>query len=212
VYKFLKTIACLLVFITMRPTVKGSNNIPAKGPFILVSNHLSVADPILLGVKIKQKIHFMGKEELFRNKFIAYFIKGIGSIPVYRGSANREALHRSSVLLKSGKILGMFPEGKRSLTGSLTQGQQGAALIAYHNKIQIVPVSVIGTEQIRGKAWLFHRPRVIITIGEPFYLPEIGHTLRREQIEGLTTIIMKKIAFLLPEKYKGQYSDENKNN
>ena len=195
----------------MRSTVKGSNNLPAEGPFVLVSNHVSIADPVLLGVKIGLKIQFMGKEELFRNKIIAYFLKAIGAIPVYRGSSNRGALHQTSVLLKSGKVLGMFPEGKRSLTGSLIQGQPGAALIAYHNKTQIVPVSIIGTEKFRGKDWLFHRPKVIITIGEPFYLPEIGHALRREQIDELTTIIMKKIASLLPKKYRGQYSDENKN-
>ncbi len=210
-YRFLKVVAHFLVFISMRPTIKGRDNLPAKGPFVLVSNHLSVADPVLLGAKIGQRVIFMAKEELFRNRLIAYFISSFGALPVYRGSSNRDALHQSSAILKRGKILGMFPEGKRSLTGSLMQGQPGAALIAYHNKILIVPVSIIGTEKIRGTEWLFHRPRVMVTIGEPFYLPEIGRSLRREQIFELTAIIMKKIASLLPETYKGHYADENKN-
>ena len=196
----------------MRPTIKGKSNLPGEGPFLLVSNHLSVADPVLLGAKIGHRVVFMAKEELFRNKLIAYFIRSFGAIPVYRGSSNRDALHESSAILKGGQILGMFPEGKRSTSGSLNKGQPGAALIAYHNKIKILPISIIGTEKIRGKEWIFHRPRVQITIGEPFYLPEIGRTLRREQIFELTDIIMKKIAHLLPEKYRGQYSSENKNN
>ncbi len=210
-YRFLKLIAHFLVFISMRPTVKGRDNLPAAGPFLLVSNHLSVADPVLLGAKIGQRVIFMAKEELFRNKLIAYFIRSFGALPVYRGRSNRDALHQSSAILKSGRILGMFPEGTRSPSGSLIQGQPGAALIAYHNKIKIVPVSIIGTEKIRGKEWLFHRPRVLMTIGEPFYLPEIGQSLRREQIFELTAIIMRRIASLLPEEYKGQYSNESKN-
>ena len=154
---------------------------------------------------------FMAKEELFRNNFASYFVRSFGAIPVYRGSSNRDALHQSTAILKTGGVLGMFPEGKRSRDGVLLSGQLGASLIAYHNKTRILPVSITGSEKIRGKTWLFQRPKVVITFGEPFYLPDIGHTLRKEQLCDLTDIIMRKIAVLLPEKYQGQYSSENKN-
>ena len=178
---------------------------------MVVSNHLSVADPVLLGAKLGRKMVFMAKEELFRNKFASYFVRSFGAIPVYRGSSNRDALHQSAAILKNDGVLGMFPEGKRSRDGVLITGQLGAALIAYHNKTRILPVSITGSEKVRGKAWLFRRPKVVITFGESFYLPDVGHTLRKEQLGEMTDIIMRRIAALLPEKNQGQYSSENKN-
>jgi 1-acyl-sn-glycerol-3-phosphate acyltransferase len=211
-YRILIAIAHLLIFTVMRLTIKGKDHVPPEGPLILVSNHLSVADPVLLGAKTGRKVTFMAKEELFRNKFTTYFIRSFGAVPIYRGSSNRDALHKASTILKKGQVLGMFPEGKRSLEAALTQGQLGASLIAYHNKVRILPVSITGSENIRGKKWLFHRYPVVITFGEPFSLPEIGHTLRKEQLNELTDIIMNKIAALLPEKYKGQYPAEKDEN
>ncbi len=210
-YRILIVLAHFLIFITMRLSVKGKDRVPARGSFLLVSNHLSVADPVILGAKLGRKVIFMAKEELFRNRFAAYFVRAFGAIPIYRGGSNRHVLHQSSELLIRGGVLGMFPEGKRSRQGALTSGQLGAALISYHNKVRILPVSITGSERIRGKEWLFHRPHVVVTIGEPFYLPEIGHTLRKDQLKELTEIIMGKISVLLPEKYKGQYSGENQN-
>lgn len=210
-YRILIAIAHLLIFFTTRPIIQGRNLVPAGGPLLLVSNHLSVADPVLLGAKMGRKVTFMAKEELFRSRFTTYFVSSFGAIPVYRGSSNRDALRQASAILKNGQVLGMFPEGKRSSDGVLKPGQLGAALIAYHNKVKILPVSITGSEKIRGKEWLFHRPRVVITIGEPFYLPDIGNTLRKEQLSELTGIIMNKIAALLPEKYQGQYTGGNMN-
>jgi 1-acyl-sn-glycerol-3-phosphate acyltransferase len=211
-YRILIAIAHLLIFIVTRLTIKGREHIPPEGPLLIVSNHLSVADPVLLGAKTGRKVTFMAKEELFKNKFTAYFIRSFGAVPVYRGSSNRDALHKASALVKRGQVLGMFPEGKRSLEAALTQGQLGASLIAYHNKVRIQPVSITGSENIRGKRWLFHRYPVAITFGEPFSLPEIGHTLKKEQLNELTDIIMNKIAALLPEKYQGKYPIEKNEN
>jgi 1-acyl-sn-glycerol-3-phosphate acyltransferase len=210
-YRILLAVAHLLIFICTRPTVKGRNLIPAGGPLLLVSNHLSVADPVLLGAKIGRKVSFMAKEELFRNWFTTYMVTSFGAILVYRGKSNRGALRQASAILRNGGVLGMFPEGKRSRAGTLTPGQLGAALIAYHNKVRILPVSITGTETIRGKEWLFHRPRVEITIGTPFYLPDLGVSLRKEQLRELTDIIMYRIAALLPAEYQGQYLDGSKN-
>jgi 1-acyl-sn-glycerol-3-phosphate acyltransferase len=210
-YRILLAVAHLLIFLFMRPIIKGRNLIPTEGPLLLVSNHLSVADPVLLGAKIGRKVSFMAKEELFGNRFTTYMVTSYGAIPVYRGSSNRDALHQASAVLRAGGVLGMFPEGKRSRHGALTPGQLGAALIAYHNKVRILPVSITGTETIRGKEWLFHRPNVTITIGPPFYLPDLGVSLRKEQLRELTDIIMYRIAALLPERYRGQYIGGSKN-
>jgi 1-acyl-sn-glycerol-3-phosphate acyltransferase len=210
-YRLLILLAHFLIFLTARPIINGKDRVPGEGPLLLASNHLSVADPVLLGAKIGRKVTFLAKEELFRNKLISYFVRSFGAIPVYRGRSSRDALHQASAVLQKGEVLGMFPEGKRSRERALTSGQPGAALIAYHNRVRILPVSITGSEMIRGKEWLFHRPRIVINVGEPFFLPEIGHTLRKEQLNELTDIIMNEISVLLPEKYQGKYSSGYKN-
>jgi 1-acyl-sn-glycerol-3-phosphate acyltransferase len=206
-YYVLKLIASMVMFITLSLKISGRENVSAQGPFLVVSNHLSVSDPVIIGVKIKRQVIFLAKEELFRNWFSRYFVTQFGAIPVYRGSSNRDALRMANQTLKQGKVLGMFPEGKRSLASSLTTGLYGSALIAYHNRIPILPCGITGSERVRGMGWIWHRPKVTLTIGRPFYLPEIGHSLSKEQLLELTNQIMKHIAELLPENYKGQYSE-----
>ena len=68
-------------------------------------------------------------------------------------------------------------------------------------------MGITGSEKIRGLGWIWHRPKVTLRIGQPFYFPEMGHSLSKEQLLELTDTIMKHIAELLPEKYQGQYSE-----
>jgi 1-acyl-sn-glycerol-3-phosphate acyltransferase len=206
-YRLLIIIAHILILITCRFTVKGINSVPVRGPFLLVSNHLSVADPVILGAKIGRQVTFMAKEELFRQKLIGYFIRSFSAFPVYRGKSNRDALHQAAEILQKGKVLGMFPEGKRSQEQTLNPGLLGAAMIAYHNKVNILPVSIYGSEQVKGLKWIFRRPKVVLTIGEPFLLHDTGHSLKKEQLNEMTKLIMNKIAVLLPEEYRGSYSN-----
>jgi 1-acyl-sn-glycerol-3-phosphate acyltransferase len=194
----------LLVFIRFR--IEGLENIPPAGPVLVVANHLSVADPAIIGVSLGRHLKFMAKEELFRNRFFGLAVRQFGGFPVYRGSSSRYALHQAGDVLKSGGALVMFPEGKRSRTGGLESGQPGAALIAYHNQCVLLPVGISGTQPIHGLKWLFSRPAVHLNIGKPFKLPEAGHSLSRPQLAGYTDSIMQHIAELLPGQYRGQYS------
>jgi 1-acyl-sn-glycerol-3-phosphate acyltransferase len=205
-YHILILIARTLTLLVSRCRVAGKENIPKRGPFIVVANHLSVCDPVLLGAKLPRKAVFMAKEELFRNRFSSYIIRHFGAFPVYRGRSNRDALRQAGQVLKQGGVLGMFPEGKRSMEDSLQPALFGTALIAYHNKALILPVSITGSEVMRGFNWIWRRPEVTITFGKTFKLPETEGALTREQLAEHTNLIMQHIAELLPEKYLGEYA------
>lgn len=200
----------LLFWILSRYRITGRENIPAKGPILIVANHLSIADPPALGVFVWRRAVFMAKEELFRNKIFSYFVRSFGAFPVYRGRLNRDALRRAEKVLKQDQALIVFPEGQRSKDGKLQPGLPGSTLIAYNSGVPILPVGISGTETVRGLGWIWKRPRININIGRVFYLPDRGNGLARDQMAGYTDLIMKKISMLVPEKYQGDYAEKNK--
>jgi 1-acyl-sn-glycerol-3-phosphate acyltransferase len=165
-----------------------------------------MTDPPVLSTSIPRSIAFMTKEELFSHPILGPFARGWRAFPVRRGHLDREALRQADQALRDGLALGMFPEAKRS-TGKMQQGYTGAALIALRSKSPILPVGIKGADKMNKLSYIFHRPELVINIGKPFTLPQPAGRLTKEQLALATDIIMRKIAELLPESYRGYYAD-----
>jgi 1-acyl-sn-glycerol-3-phosphate acyltransferase len=181
------------------------------GPLIVVSNHLSWFDIPLIGLGIPRQIAFMAKKEYFHSPFHRRLVDIYGGFTVERGAVDGTALRKAFDVLDEGRCLGIFPEGTRSKSLQLQQGHVGTAFIALHKNAYILPVGVSGTEKIRikfqGISNILYRPKVVINIGEPFILPDVqGHPSRKDR-DRSTDIIMRSIADLLPESYRGVYHD-----
>jgi 1-acyl-sn-glycerol-3-phosphate acyltransferase len=207
VYYFGRVLIHILVFPFASWRVKGRENLPARGPMVIVCNHLHIADPPLVAASIKLKTVFMAKEELWQNGWSRFWVKNFGAFPVKRGGVDREALRQAELWLKQGVSVIMFPEGTRSSNGQMQPALPGAALIASRMGVPVLPVSITGTDKLRDLIkCLRQRPRITVTIGKPFSLPPNDGKLAREQRNRLINDIMRKIASLLPPEYHGVYA------
>jgi len=188
--------------------VEGRENIPLTGPLILVANHVSLLDPFLLVFGFPRWITFVAKEELFRPLFLRFWLRWAGALSLQRNGKVREKqriLEGARKALDEGFILGMFPEGGRSLDGKLRKGRPGSAVIASRTGVPLLPVGIAGTDKIHGASWLWKRPHIVVNIGRSFTLPPTDHRISKSQMQSLTTQLMGEIAALLPPEYQGAY-------
>jgi 1-acyl-sn-glycerol-3-phosphate acyltransferase len=186
---------------------------PADGPLLVVSNHLSNADPILLEAAFPRPLFFMGKAELFANPIFRWILHRFGGFPVERGAPDRAAIRQANTVLAQGIALGIYPEGGRSKTGALVAAFPGVGLIARQSGAPILPVAMTGTEYFPVNGEMPpRRPRgvprgVTERFGEPFHIPSQVDG-RRVTPDEATRLIMVRIAELLPERYRGVYGSD----
>jgi 1-acyl-sn-glycerol-3-phosphate acyltransferase len=205
-YWLCKVAMRFLLFLLASYEVRGQENVPRRGALILVSNHLNNTDPNMLAAAFPRRIIFMAKVELFRIAPAGFMLGLFGAFPVRRFEADLGALRTAARVLASGHVLGMFPEGHRTRTGGLQPAHPGTAMIALRSAAPLIPVAITGTEGVRGIRYILrHRPRIIITIGKPFFLPPCERVTAEAAAEA-TDLIMSEIAALLPPSYRGAYN------
>lgn len=174
-------------------TYEGTEKVP-DGGFILCSNHISLFDPIFVAVKVKPQCHFMAKEELFRNKALGLLLKALGAFPVSRGKGDTGAIDHAVDLVKSGKVVGIFPEGTRSRTGELQKLKSGAVVVAAQTGCGLQPCVIKKGEK------KFLRTPVTVRYGD-FIPPErLGITDRSpSQIRSANRLLTDTLKTMLEE-------------
>jgi 1-acyl-sn-glycerol-3-phosphate acyltransferase len=148
----------------------GREHVPQSGPVIYASNHRSFLDPFVIGTIARRPIYYVAKKELFANRFVGWLLNALGAFPVDRGASDKEMLATAKAILERGDSILMFPEGTRIRPGSLGKPKRGAGRLVLETGAPVVPVAVIGTENVRKG--LFFRPhKVRIRIGPPLTFP-----------------------------------------
>ena len=200
-YSFGVQLVRFLLWAGARATFAGAENVPRSGPLMVVSNHLCYADPPILATLIPRHIVFMAKEELFRWPLRPITL-WYGGFPVRRGSADRKAIRTALALLEHGLALGMFPEGTRSRSRRLGEGQMGAGLLALRSGASILPVGIAGTDALRSPLSLLRRPCLSIKIGQAFTVGPYPDASRSMAVAQATETIMARIEELLPPEHR----------
>jgi 1-acyl-sn-glycerol-3-phosphate acyltransferase len=190
--------------------IVGKENIPKKGAYLVVFNHVSLYDAPLLVAIWPRALEALGAQDIWSRPGQNILVRGYGAIPVLRGEIDREAVTKILGALRSGRPLIMAPEGGRSHGEGMRQAKSGVVYFIEATGVPVVPVGVEGTQDdyykqgSRGK-----RPRVVVTVGQPFHLPEDIESpagAPRDLRQMKADYIMRRIARLLPEDYRGYYT------
>ncbi len=166
-----------ILFHTIWPLrIRDAHYVPRSGAAVIVSNHLSLIDPFVVGYGAHRLVNFMGKEELFRVPIVGFIIRHLGGFPVDRSRRDASAMRTALTVLKSGELLGMFPEGTRSTGGDLLEFRAGAARLASKTRVPVIPVAVHNTNRALPPGKWLRPARISIRFGEPFELTELYDT------------------------------------
>jgi 1-acyl-sn-glycerol-3-phosphate acyltransferase len=215
-YWMLKTIilgpALRLLF---RPWVKGEQHVPLTGGAILASNHLSFSDSFFLPLVISRRVTFLAKADYFTGPGVkgwltARFFRSAGQVPVDRsgGKASDAALRTGVRVLRSGEVLGLYPEGTRSPDGRLYRGKTGVARMALEAGVPVLPVVMIDTEKIQPPGQVMPKiGRVGVVIGEPLDFSRYeGMEEDRFVLRSVTDEIMYALMELSGQEYVDIYA------
>ena len=187
--KRLAYIITIIVFkLFFKVEIVDHKKVPMEGPVIFCANHNSMLDMFFLGYKLKRWIHWMAKEELFRNPIAAYVLNKLGVFPVKRGSGDVGSIKNAFKLLEEGKVVGIFPQGTRINPENIEKirVKPGAALIALRTGVPIVPAFVQGSYKIFGK--------MKVVYGDPFTIEnKQDEKYSKEELTELSRDIIKRI-------------------
>ena len=198
-----------------RPVVEGADLVPPTGGVLLASNHLSFADSVVIPAVAPREVVFLAKSDYFtgtgvRGTLQRAWFEGLGMVPVDRDDTRSalDSLETALEVLREGKAFGVYPEGTRSRDGRLYRGRTGVAQLALQSGAPIVPVGLVGTEQLQPVGSRLPRlARVTVRFGDPLdvagrYDGVAPGRARRE----ITDEVMRRIAALTGQEVVASYN------
>ena len=151
----------------------GREHIPAEGPVILAANHRSFFDPFVIGTMTRRPVYYVAKRELFAyNRLLSWVLNALGAFPVDRGAGDQDTIETARAILDRGEIVLMFPEGTRTRPGSLGKPRRGVGRLALESGAPVVPIAIIGTEDIR-RGWRIRPRKVRLRAGRALHFPKV---------------------------------------
>ena len=210
-YWIIKVVLTPVIRAGVRVHVEGRDNVPKRGPVILAANHRSFLDSIFIPLVVHRRVTFVAKAEYFDDPKTAWFFRGVGQIPIRRegGSASERALASATEVLQGGNVFGIYPEGTRTRDGLLHRGHTGVARLALRCGAPIVPIGLVGTDDVQpidSRMPKLNR-HVTIRFGEPIDPARYaGMENDRLPLRELTDELMYEIGQLSGYEYVDTYA------
>jgi len=196
-YNAIKAIAFFLLKVFFSVDVKGRNNIPRKGGLLVISNHCSQMDPVIVGAVFPRKLYYMGKEELFKIPFLRSLIMALGAFPVKRGEGDVRALSKVIELVKKGEAVLVFPEGSRSEDGEVKDFMHGASYVSLKASVPVLPVAIKGSFEAMPKGKCFPKPtKIKVSFGKTLEF-KVNGKKAKEEIKNFTSTLRERVIELL---------------
>ncbi len=155
----------------------GRECIPRSGPVLLAANHRSFLDPFVIGALTRRPVYYVAKRELFERRWQAWLLNSLGAFPIDRGAGDEDAMATARAILERGDCVVIFPEGTRVRPGPLGRPHRGVGRLALQTGARVVPVAVIGTEDVR-RGWRIRSRKVRIRCGAPLGYPTLADPSR----------------------------------
>lgn len=194
--------------ITCRIDAEDLKKVPQQGPLIAIANHTGQIEvPLIFAHLQPRPVTGWAKVEAWDNKFLNWVFDVWGLIPVRRGEADMKALKDALKALEQGKILGIAPEGTRNKTGRLIRALPGTVMVALHSGAPIIPVAHWGGEDYLKNLKRLRRTDFHVRVGQRFIINTEGIKVTGEVRQQIVDEMMYRLARLLPEEYRGEYSD-----
>lgn len=215
-YGVLRAFLTPFLMVAFRPKVTGLRNVPASGPVIIASNHLSFSDSVFMPLVVPRRVTFLAKSEYFTSPGPKGLLKkltfiALGQVPVDRSGGRRSeaALITGLKVLSEGNCIGIYPEGTRSPDGRLYKGRTGIIRLAIESGAPIIPVAMFDTDKIQPTGKVIPKiMRVKMVFGEPMYMT--GDPTNLQLLRDLTDTLMRKIQELSGQEYVDIYATRRK--
>lgn len=197
----------ILFHVLSRVEIEGLGNVPTRDGYLVACNHVSIYEPPLVLAFWPTVLEVAAAADVFDRPQQGTLVRMYGSLPVHRGAFDRRLIEAMVAMLKAGRGVLIFPEGGRTHSPGLRQAWHGTSYVAAKAGVDVIPVGVVGTESLAQAIRSHHRTRLRMIIGEPVSTPSIDLRSpdRKRALLSHSETIMRSIASLLPETYRGVY-------
>lgn len=190
-FQFILQIIC---GVWLRYRSRGVERLPAEGGALLLVNHQSFLDPILVGLPLRRPVSFLARDSLLRVPVLGWILRKMAVIPINREAASTASLREAIRRLDHGFYVGIFPEGTRTTTGDVGELKPGFLALMRRAKVPVYPVGIAGAYQALPRGACFLRPvKVCVVFGEALLAEEIEQFGKDRETELLQFIRDKLI-------------------
>ncbi len=195
VWLFIQMVLSVVFTTWLRYRARGVEHVPAVGGGLFLTNHQSFLDPLLVGLPLRRPVSFLARDTLFKVPVIGWILRNTYVMPLSRETGGAAGIRETLRRIELGFLVGIFPEGTRSVDGSLGTFKPGFAALVRRMELPIYPVGIAGAHRAFGKGSLFLKPhRVCVVFGEPFPKELIDNLKQRGREAELVATVRGKIA------------------